>query len=219
MNKPDAVDLETVPITDWWIFRRLQDVHSARRVNLVRGAALVLLYAAHWIAYFVREPGGADEQALLNFHKSVHWLALAGLALVVGVALCLRSRFFPPFAKYLATLADVALVTAVAAIGRQADSGMVICYVLIIAMAFLRFSRQFIAFTAVACVGGYLSLVGSADDVWFDGNHVTPVNEQLTTVFVMLLAGAVGWHMCNAVRTWVESKDEGANVAGSDVAA
>ncbi len=217
MTEQNEATPETVPITDWWIFRRVQEVHSARRINWLRAAAVILLYAAHWIAYFTREPGAPDEQTFLNFHKSVHWLALAGLSLVAGVGLCLRSRFFPPFAKYLATLSDVALVTAVAAIGRQADSGMVICYLLIIAMAFLRFSRSFIVFTAVSCVVGYLMLVGGADEVWFDSNHVTPVNEQLTTLFSMLLAGAVGWQMCHAVRAWVERKDQ--ETAGSQVSA
>ena len=195
---------ETVALTDWWIFRRVQEVEAARRVNYIRGACLFLLFAVHWYVWLSREQ--VPDADALAWHYGANRLALGALCVVVGVHLSLRFRVFPLMAKYLTTISDVVLLTAAAMLGEKAQSSLVPFYLLIIAMTYLRFSRQLVVTAVVTCIAGYYALVGVEDSTWFDADHITPVDQQLVTVIAMVLAGAIGWQLCEMAKSWFETQ-------------
>ena len=154
---------------------------------------------------------GMDQdptKAQLAWHGSVMVLSFAGLALVAGVCIALRFRFYPAAGKYLTTIGDLVLVTAVGLAGQRTESGIVVVYVLIIATTYLRFSAPLVITATVGSVIGYLTLVGAADSTWFDAEHVTPVDRQLVTLFTIVLTGVVGWFICNTARVWFETQEE-----------
>ena len=109
-------EFQTVPLTDWWVFRRVHEVESAFRVNVARSVALVLFYGVYWTSL--------RGDATATFHRSVQLTALACLLLVIGVFVALQQRFLPPLAKYLTTLADLVFVTVLALAGAKANSSI-----------------------------------------------------------------------------------------------
>ncbi len=196
---------ETVALTDWWLFRRVQEVEAAGRVNLVRAAAVTLFAVAHWIQWLSLKQ--APSKAEMAWHNSVTPLVIAGLALSAGVFLALRLRLYPPLGKYLTTVGDLALVTGVGLAGEKAASGIVVAYLLVIAMTYLRFSLRLVSTATAGSLIGYLALVGAADPIWFDANHVTPVERQLVTLFTIVLSGVVGGFICSMAKSWFETQE------------
>ena len=75
-------------------------------------------------------------------------------------------------------------------------------------MSYLRFSKRLVVTAAVASLAGYMALVGVADATWFDADHVTPVSRQLLTISSIVLAGVVGWLICDMVKHWFERQEE-----------
>jgi hypothetical protein len=67
----------------------------------------------------------------------------------------------------------------------------VLGYFLIIALAAMRFSLGLIWFSTAASMLAYLSLVGRADEVWFDSEHAVPAATQLLTLLSLAFTGIV----------------------------
>lgn len=195
----------------WRIAVRWQEYDGELRACLIRMLAVVLFYGIFLTQY--RTLAAQEGGSLL--HQRVTAIALAWLLLSLGTVLCLLARMLPVWLKYLTTLIDVALLTALCWVGHGPDSPMVMGYFLILSMAALRFRIGLIALATLASIAGYMALVGSRDDTWWDSNHTTSVLQQSITVASLV---CVGWvlgqciHVARrvAMSYHVRTADEGA---------
>jgi len=106
------------------------------------------------------------------------------------VLLCLHERFFPGAMKYLTTGCDVALLTGLLVVASGPKSPLVVGYLLLIALATLRFSLPLVRFSTVASMLGYLVVLGHAR--WFRSEefHV-PRYHQVMFLLALALCGVV----------------------------
>lgn len=155
--------------TRWETVRLERQFDAELRTNVVRIAAVGLLYTLHLIHHF--SAGGRhawlgflrlDDAAALPepVHDALTAIALAWAMLAVMIHLALQSRIFPRGLMYASTFADVVLLTAVLVFTSGASSPLVAVYFLIIMMAGLRLQLSLIWFTTLSTILGYLCVVG-----------------------------------------------------------
>ena len=192
----------TLPIDQWRLFQRVQDVRVVWHINLVRTVAVVAFYAIH-LAWFLGLAEPTEIQRSTNLYAGA--IAVAWLILCVGIFLAVQIRFVPRWAKYCITTVDVLLLTSAAAIGAQTGSWLILGYFLVIAAASMRFEPPLVLIATVLSLMGYLLLVGLADDVWFDENHGTPLGQVATVMVGIALAGTLGWLQCANCRNWFDT--------------
>lgn len=170
----------------WRIAVRWQEYDGELRACLIRVLAVVLFYGIFLTQYrtLTEQEGGS------LLHQRVTAIALAWLLLSLGTVLCLLARMLPAWLKYLTTMIDVLLLTALCWIGHGPNSPMVSGFFLILSMAALRFRIGLIAVATLASITGYMALVGSRDDAWLDSDHTTPVLQQSITIASLV---CVGW--------------------------
>jgi len=186
----------------WFIVGRWQEYEGESRANLLRIVALAAFYTIQLIQYYgLSHRTEADQQ----FHSGVTVLAVAWTLLAVAVMLCLNRRIFPAALKYISTLVDVCLLTAVASLAKSpANTPLVMAYFLIIALAGLRFSIPLVWFATGMSMLGYVYLVGATDDTWFDADHVVPVSQQLVVLASLGLTGILLGQILRRVRALAE---------------
>ena len=184
----------------WFIVARWQQYEGESRANLLRIVAVGAFYLIQLIQYYWLEPRTAATE---RFHTAATLLAVAWILLSVAVMLCLRRRIFPAALKYVSTLCDLVLLTALVSTFTEdkAKSPLVLAYFLIIAVAGLRFSLPLVWFTTLGAMLGYVYLVGQTDDAWFDGSHAVPVVQQLVTLLSLGLAGVLLGQILRRVRS------------------
>lgn len=188
---------------DWWLFQRVQDVNSALKVNIVRAIAIVVYYAIHLANYLSLDDA---TDATRQFHWNATLIFISGLLIVAAIFLAYYLRHLPPYAKFVSTSVDIALVVAAAAIGDRANSWLVVIFLLIIATTYLRFNMRLVLFATILSAAGYLALVGMSDPIWFDQNHATPVRQQAMVLAAILLTGVVGLQICRSCQSWILSR-------------
>src|SRR5436309_5106216 len=111
----------------WADARRVEGWAGEVRVNLIRLAAVVLLYGHHLLnVYAFRDDPGITPR----YHGTVTAVTMAWATLVLGLYFCLSRRWVPPGLKYAATLADTLLVTALLALTEDPRSWLAILYFL-----------------------------------------------------------------------------------------
>ena len=133
----------------------------------------------------------------------------------LAVVLCLRLRIVPAALKYASTACDLALLTALAALGGGPNSPLVFGYFLIIAMAALRFRLRLVWFATLAGMLGYMLLVGLEDaktSRWFDADHTVPPATQLLTLLSLGLTGIIIGQVVRRVRGMATDYAERVNV-------
>src|SRR5262245_13893670 len=95
----------------WFVTGRWQEYEGESRTNLIRVIAVTIFYAVELLNYHGLRLGswelfpgcGVDRP----FHEAVTALAVAWMAVSVGIAVCLRQHVFPAFLKYLAAGTDL----------------------------------------------------------------------------------------------------------------
>jgi len=173
---------------EWFITGRWQEYEGESRANVLRILAVGSFYIVELIRFRGLEHARADQ---LPFHRQATAIAVAWTMIGLAVLLLLRLRIFPAGLKYVSTACDVGLLTALAALATGPFSPLVGAYFVIVALAALRFSIPLIWFTTIAVMLGYWSLVGLADQTWFDADHVVPVTTQIVTLLSLALTGIV----------------------------
>ena len=190
-------------LTGWPLFRRIREVESALQLNVIRLIAIVTFFTIHLVNYLTMDNPSSYYQ---EFHRSSIWLTSAWLLMTFAVFIAYFAQRLPWYAKYCSTLADIALLTAVAAIGDKANASVVVIYFVIITTSLLRFSNTLILVTSVGCVAGFLMLVGLVDQHWFDAQHDVPLARTLIVSAALLLNGLVCWRISKSVQQWIENK-------------
>ena len=187
----------------WELFRRIREIDSALQLNVIRLIGIIVFFAIHLANYMTVDNPSSHYQ---EFHESSIWLTVAWLFMTVAVFLAYFSQRIPWYAKYCSTIADIGLLTAMAAIGEKADASIIVIYFVIISTSLLRFSKMLILVTTIGCLAGFLTLVGLTDQTWFDARHDVPVTKTLITSAAILLNGFVCWRICSSVQHWIENK-------------
>jgi hypothetical protein len=184
----------------WFIVGRWQQYEGENRANLLRIVAVGGFYLVQLIHYY---GFSTKAEADVRFHAAATALAVAWTLLSLAVLLCLKRRIFPAALKYVSTLCDLTLLTALAATftTQKASSPLVLAYFLIIAMAGLRFSLGLVWFATLGAMLGYLYLVGQTDSTWFDNDHKVPVVNQLVTLLCLGLTGVLLGQIIRRVRS------------------
>lgn len=193
-DSSDSVSTEAWHITSRWL-----GYEGEIRSCVVRIVLLVVMYAIQLYNYLLVSLRGPED---IQFHRQVTWIVAIWLLVSLADLIALRRRFFPAWLAHATILFDALLLTAVACLGSSADSPLVSCYFLLIAMAGLRANLPCVWLATLASMIGYLALVGVVDQSWFDENHEVP----LVTQFVTLasLAG-IGIVVGQVVRMHAES--------------
>lgn len=172
----------------WYVVSRWQEYEGEGRVNLLRVLAVAGFYAVqlvHFLGFSDHSP--AEQQ----FHRYATLLAAAWLFVCFGILIALQRRFFPFYLKYVTTLADLLLVSALASLGNGPASPLTNVYFIVLAAAALRLSLPLVWFATPVTMVCYLSLVALKDGKWFDEVHSTPVVNQLAMLLSLLLTGIV----------------------------
>ncbi|MBW3598747.1 MAG: hypothetical protein KY475_15915 [Planctomycetes bacterium] len=173
----------------WFIVQRWQAFDGERRANLLRILAVGAFYGLQLANYYLLSDRDAGADA---FHRAATALAAAWTLAAITIALCLRGRVFPRWLPYLATAADIFLLTGLAVLTQsKANSAVVFIYFLVLALAALRFSVPLMWFATLGCMAGYLAVVGMSDPVWFDPDHAVPPIEQFMVHLSLALCGVV----------------------------
>ncbi|MCA9210344.1 MAG: hypothetical protein KDA55_18425, partial [Planctomycetales bacterium] len=148
----------------WYIVTRWHEFAGETRANLLRVMAIAVFYSIQlWIYH-----GQAElSDATVAFHRAATAVAVCWTAVALANLLCLQQRIFPRWLKYVSTLADVVLLTMLAALGGGAHSPLIHAYFLIIVLAGMRFSLRLIWCATAACLVGYLILIALHDPYWF----------------------------------------------------
>ena len=161
------------------------------RANTLRVGAIGALYAAQLIHYHFFADGGEPER---RFHQAATAVAVALTFASLGVLMCLRSGLLTGALKWLSTLLDVVLLTALTSVTQaKANSPLALAFYVVLTAAALRFHVGLIAAATVACGLGYMALVGMSDKIWFDEEHaVEPIRQMVMLISLALCGLALG---------------------------
>jgi hypothetical protein len=182
----------------WYIVGRWQEYAGEARANLLRIITIGVFYGLQLTNHHLLS---GPEQRDASFHRAATALAVAGLFVALAVQLCLQRQIFPSLLKFASTVADIVLVTALAALGGGPHSPLRLAYFLIIAMAALRYSLPLVWCASLGGMLGYLMLVALADkSAWFDADHAVRPIEQLMTLAALSLNGIIIGQIVRRVR-------------------
>ncbi|MFN3191842.1 MAG: hypothetical protein ACE361_15125 [Aureliella sp.] len=196
----------------WHVARRWHSYEGEIRVSILRLAIVLTLYSIHLVTYFfLTDSNSATDTATeltslpaVDQHRIFTFLAAGGLVISLAVLVSLRQRFFPWFLPYCVTSCDTGLVFAAAFFGAKIQSPMVMCLVLIVAMAAMRFSLRLVWFSSLLALAAYFGLVGTSDSKWFDADHVTPLNTQMISTLIIVSAGIIAGQIVRMTRSAAE---------------
>ncbi|MBN8624253.1 MAG: hypothetical protein J0M17_02070 [Planctomycetes bacterium] len=206
----------------WETFRLQRQFDAELRTNVVRIAAVGLLYTLHLLHHFSAGGKfawldfqgfnflGLDDGAAVpeKTHLALTFIALAWATVAMIIHLALASRIFPPGLMYASTLADVGFLTAVLVFTSGAASPLVAVYLLIIAMAGLRLQLSLVRCATLAAMFGYLTVLGCrtlgvAGDL-AARTPAVPRYYQLMFLATLAIAGIVAGQSIRHVRRLVD---------------
>jgi len=185
----------------WFIVGRWQEYEGEGRANLLRVLALGAFYGVQLVDHHFLQERSAEE---LQFHQAVTMVAAGWTLLALAVHVALRRQVFPAALKYVSTAGDLVFLTALLLVGGGPASPLVFAFFPIIALAALRFSLGLVRVTTLAAMALYLGVVGTRDAVWFDGQHTTPVVQQLVVLLSLGLSGLIAGQVIRRVRGMAE---------------
>lgn len=167
--------------------RHAEGLANQFRFLALAGFYLIELANYHGLSLGVIEiPPAVDRP----FHEAVTALAVAWLLVGVLVRLALNWGFFPNTLGYLATAADVMLLTSILMIADGPKSPLLIGYFVLLAGAGLRLDEGLARFATIATVGAYLYLSGYAR--WFTDRSIrVPRYQQFIFLLGLVLVGVI----------------------------
>ncbi len=186
----------------WHIVQRWQEYSGESRAAFIRVAGIGIFYAVELLNYHGLSAGPFSWPKLASadatHHVRVTTLAGAWIMVAVAVMLCLERRIFPPWLKYVATGADMLLLSLVLMMTGGAGSPLVAAYFLLIALAGLRFSLHLVWCATAGCAVGYLLQFVN----WFPQTDkvAVPRHDQAITLLALILMGVIVGQMVRRVR-------------------
>jgi hypothetical protein len=141
----------------WDDARRLEAWAGETRVNLIRAAALIGFYGYHLLNVYV-----IDRSLDGAYNLKVTSIVLGWTLAVGALYVCLSRRWVPPALKYLATLCDLALITALLLADKNAGphSPLIFLYFLVIAASPLRLSVRLIYASTLGAMAAATLMMG-----------------------------------------------------------
>jgi hypothetical protein len=197
----------------WEDARRLEAWAGEVRVNLIRAVALVAFYVHHLInAYLI--PHDADYTAAVRgrYHILVTAVVLAWAGAIFVLYYCLSRRLVPPALKYVATLWDIAMISALLLIGKGPHHPLIVLYFLVIAAAPLRLSLPLVyvatlgAMAAATIVMGHYVFVEVGCETYYSPGFSGRIARTAEVIFLLALAttGLLAGQMVRQARRLVE---------------
>lgn len=201
----------------WETFRLQRQFDAELRTNVVRIAAVGLLYTLHllhhfsaggrfaWLDFLGLDDGAAVPE---RAHLALTFIALAWATVATIIHLALAARIFPRGLMYASTLADVGFLTAVLVFTSGASGPLTAVYLVIIAMAGLRLQLSLVWCATVAAMFGYLTILFCRDLSVALGmatrTPAVPRYYQLMFLATLAIAGIVAGQSIRHVRRLVD---------------
>jgi hypothetical protein len=178
----------------WEDGQRLEAWAGETRVNLIRAAALVAFYAHHLFNVYIY----ANDSTLRGkFHILVTGVVLAWGAAIFLIYYCLSRRIVPPALKYVATLWDLAMISALLVIGGKGPvSPLIFLYFLVVAAAPLRLSLHLVyvatfgAMAAATLVMGHYVFIQTGYGTYYHSEFGGRVPRSHEIIFLLSIAAA-----------------------------
>jgi hypothetical protein len=142
----------------WEDARRLEAWAGEVRVNLIRTFALVAFYCYHLLNLAFFTPALRQET---TFNLAVTVIVIGWTVAILILHLYLARGIMPPALKYIATLWDLSLVTALLILSPEGPhSPLVLLYFVIVAASPLRLSRTLVVATTLGALLAALLQLG-----------------------------------------------------------
>jgi hypothetical protein len=177
--------MSTTQTDHWRIVTLWQRYDGEVRAAVLRIIAVAVMYACQLLIMQLSTP----DDALREFHRKATYACGAWILATLAAVVAIQGKVFFRITPYISTLADLCLLTLVAAAGSKTQSPVVVGYFLIVLVAAQRFDLALLWAATLGSMTCYLALVGIADDKWFDEKHTTPVIQQLVMLSSIGLAG------------------------------
>lgn len=160
----DSVSANARREREWYIVSRWQEYEGEGRANLLRIIGVAAFYGVELINYHGLNLGVLEMPPVVNqaFHLAITLLTAAWTMLALAVLACRRNGIFPTWLKFASTCGDLVLLTSALVLADGPRSPLIVGYLLIIALATLRFSLELIWFATAGAVAGYVFLLGFA---------------------------------------------------------
>ena len=197
-DEPDADD------RSWYIVGRWRQYEGEARSNLLRTVAIAAFYSVELANRYGFRLGAFEmpriEDVDRPFHLAVTALAVAWTMTALAVQLCLWRQVLPAALKYVATGADIVLLTCVLCVSNGPRSPLVVGYFLVVVLSALRFRLPLVWFATVASMLGYLAVLGHTK--WFAVRDLTvPRYHELMFLLALGLTGIMIGQVLRAVRS------------------
>jgi hypothetical protein len=181
----------------WEDARRLEAWAGEVRVNLIRAVALVAFYVHHLVnAYLIPHDQPYTEVVRGKYHILVTAVVLAWAGATFVLYYCLSRRLVPPALKYVATLWDIAMISALLLIGQGPRDPLIVLYFVVIAAAPLRLSLPLVyvatlsAMAAATLVLGHYVFVEIGFENYYRADFGGRVARTTEVIFLLSLATA-----------------------------
>jgi hypothetical protein len=171
----------------WRIVTLWQRYDGEIRAAVLRVVAVAVMYGCQLAVMQMSTP----DDALKEFHRKATFACGAWLLATLAAMVAIQAKIFVRITPYLSTLADLFLLTLVAAIGSKSQSPVVVGYFLIVLIAAQRFDLALLWMATLGSMACYLGLVGMLDKSWFDEVHATPVIQQLVMLTAIGMSGVM----------------------------
>jgi hypothetical protein len=178
------------PETAWQTTQRIEGITSEYQLAWIRLTLIAIFFTTH---YFVFSTQAEHTPQAVRYHQQLPWLCGCWCLVSLAVLACYHLKWMPSQSSYFVVLADIANLTVIASQNGGAFSSIVPVYFAIVTSAFLRINVSLVWFTTAFAIIAYLSLVGMADQIWFDENHAVPVSVTTTMVLSLASCGLIGW--------------------------
>lgn len=188
--------MEPSPTDQWRIVALWQRYDGEIRSAILRIVAVAILYGCQLAIMQLAAP--SDD--LKRFHRIATYACGAWILATLAAVVAIQARVFFRLTPYVSTIADLALLTLVAAAGSKTQSPVVVGFFLIVLVAAQRFDLALLWTATLGAMACYMGLVGLADEKWFDEIHQTPIIQQLVMVTSLGLAGVMAGQLIRRAR-------------------
>ena len=156
--------MTTSQLDQWRIVTLWQRYDGEVRAAVLRIVAVAVIYGCQLAIMQLSTP----DDALKEFHRKATYACGAWVLATLAAVVAIQGKVFFRITPYVSTLADLLLLTLVAA---------------------QRFDLALLWAATLGSMVCYMALVGIADDKWFDEKHTTPMIQQLVMLCSLGLAG------------------------------
>jgi hypothetical protein len=191
--KVDTILPDETPAQSWFIAQRRQQVHAESLANLLRLASILAFSLLHLAAVSGIRVGPADlpVTAEPDFHRAIIAIAVAWLALAVGVHCALALHVRPQLITYGSIAVDLLLLVLLLCVTSGPRSPLVAGFFLIMALAAMRYADHVVAFATLGSLAGYHILLIYTGRVASTRDLTIPGYQQLTMLAALAHSGLI----------------------------